>query len=59
MPVILPEAARRAWLDPTVRDERGLLGLLEVFPDDARELVSNALKGEYPVQPEDGPGQST
>ncbi len=41
MPVILPPAARDAWLDPNRRDELSLLELLRTFP--ASELES------YPV----------
>ena len=41
MPVILPEEARRAWLEPSERRPKHLLGLLDVFPADALE--------QYPV----------
>ena len=37
MPVILPEGARDAWLDPDMRDPAALSDLLAVFPADEME----------------------
>lgn len=38
MPVILPPDARAAWLDPALRDERALLGLLGPLPAELFEI---------------------
>jgi putative SOS response-associated peptidase YedK len=38
MPVILPREARRAWLDPDLRDESELMRLLQPYDPDALEM---------------------